>query len=130
MFEFLKGKPKKFMNEQRHKKNLSSQLAMSPQTVEQLRGYDVTEEMFLKLEFFFYTNTQDKAAALNAKLTSMGYQADYGVAAGNKKLQIVTGWTSPIQMSTNTIVEWTKQMCIVGFEHDAEFDGWGTNPKQ
>lgn len=41
------------MSEQDHEKNLASQLAMTPQTVQQLREYDVTEDKSLKLEYFF-----------------------------------------------------------------------------
>lgn len=60
----------------------------------------------------------------------MGYESEFGQAAGDDKLQIVTGWSSPIQMATEAVVEWTRQMCDIGFKHDAEFDGWGTNPEQ
>jgi hypothetical protein len=28
------------------------------------------------------------------------------------------------------VLDWTSRMCDVGREHDCEFDGWGTNPKQ
>lgn len=31
-------------------------------------------------------------------------------------------------MDTRLVVEWTKEMCRLGYSHDAEFDGWGTNP--
>jgi hypothetical protein len=130
MFKFLQRKPKKFMSDQAHEKNIASQVAMSPLTVEQLRDCDVPEEKFLKLEFFFYTNTADKAASLNEELSSMDYQSEYGEAAHDNKTQVVTGWTSPIQMATETVVEWAQQMSNIGFKHDAEFDGWGTNPEQ
>lgn len=130
MFKFLHRKPKKFISEKEHKINNASQVAMSPQTVEQLRGYGVTKEKRLKLEFFFYTNTTDKAASLNNELSCMGYQSDYGEAAHDKKIQVVTGWTSQIQMTTETVIEWTKLMCNMGFKHDNKFDGWGTNPEQ
>ena len=31
---------------------------------------------------------------------------------------------------TEAVVAWTEQMCRLGREHDCEFDGWGTNPRQ
>ena len=130
MFNILKGKPKKFISEQQHIDNLSSQLSMSPQTVEQLRSYDVTEDKLLKLEYFFYTNTPEKAEGLSKELSSMDYSTEFGEAAHDKKIQIVTGWTSPILMVTDKVVEWTEEMCNIGYKHDCEFDGWGTNPEQ
>ena len=29
-------------------------------------------------------------------------------------------------MDRANLLEWTEMMCRVGFEHDCEFDGWGT----
>jgi hypothetical protein len=130
MFKFRKGKPKKFLSEKDHERNLASQISMTPQTVQQLREYDVTEDKSLKLEYFFYTNTPEKASALNSVLKNMSYDSDFDQTSGDAKLQIVTGWTSPILMTEKTVVEWTEKMCNVGYEYDVEFDGWGTNPEQ
>ncbi|MBT6050028.1 MAG: hypothetical protein HOG49_24790 [Candidatus Scalindua sp.] len=130
MFNILKGKPKKFISEQQHRDNLTSQLTMSPQTVEQLRGYDVTDDKLLKLEYFFYTNTAEKAEALSNYLSGIGYSTEFGEAAHDKKIQIITGWTSPILMVTEKVIEWTEEMCNIGYKNDCEFDGWGTNPEQ
>jgi hypothetical protein len=119
-----------FQSESAHAENRSRQLTMSPQTVAQLRTYGVTEESQLKLEYFFYTNTMEKAAALAQNLADMGYKGSYNHSASDKRQFVVTGWTSPMQMDEKTVLDWTGRMCDVGHEHDCEFDGWGTNPKQ
>ena len=121
---------KRFVSETAFQKNLANQVAMAPQTLAQLRQYDVSEQTELKLEYFFYTDTADKAAALAGVLSQKGYTAEHGLSAGDKKLFIVTGWTMPILMNEPTVVEWIRQMCRIGFKHDCEFDGWGTNPEQ
>jgi len=110
--------------------NRAQQLIMTPQTLAQLRKYGVTDESQLKLEYFFYTNTREKAAALAQKLADMGYAGSYDHSANDKKQFVVTGWTSPIKMDDKTVLDWTGRMCDVGQRHDCEFDGWGTNPKQ
>ena len=120
----------RFVSEKTFQKNLASQVAMAPQTLAQLRQYDVSEQTELKLEYFFYTDTAAKAAALAGVLSQKGYTVEHGPSAGDKKLFIVTGWTRPMLMNEPTVVEWTRQMCRIGFEHDSEFDGWGTNPEQ
>ncbi|NBW48798.1 MAG: hypothetical protein EBR49_01685 [Betaproteobacteria bacterium] len=130
IFSIFSGAPKKFVTQASFEKNLSGQLAMSPQTVAQLRNLNVTPEKELKLEFFFYTNTPEKAAALAAGLTSKKYEVEYGPSASNGKIQIITGWTEKIGMSDANVAGWTKEMCELGFKHDCEFDGWGTNPEQ
>ena len=47
-----------------------------------------------------------------------------------QKIFVITGWTSPIKMDENTVLNWTKDMCEVGYKYDCDFDGWGTNPDQ
>ena len=120
----------RFVSEKAFQKDLAKQVAMSPQTLKQLRQYDVTEQTQLKLEFFFYTDTADKAAAFARVLAQKGYTADHGPSAGGGKTFVINGWTTPMTMNEPTVVEWTRQMCQAGFDHDCDFDGWGTNPKQ
>jgi regulator of RNase E activity RraB len=103
---------------------------MTPATVSELRQHGVTDQRQLKLEYFFYTNTREKAAALAQKLGELGYTSSHDRAAGNKKQFVVTGWTSPMQMDERIVLAWTGRMCELGQEHDCEFDGWGTNPTQ
>ena len=130
VFKLFKKKNSQFISENQHKDNLASQLNMSPQTVEQLRGIGINEDRELKLEYFFYTNATEKAEALSNELSGMGYSSEFGQSAHDKKVQIVTGWSSPLQMTTAKVLEWTESMCNAGFKHDCEFDGWGTTPKQ
>ena len=48
----------------------------------------------------------------------------------SQRIRSITGWTTPLEMSANLVLDWVDQMCNLGFEHDCEFDGWGTNPEQ
>jgi len=103
---------------------------MSPQVVEELRKHGGTNDSTLKLEFFFYTDTEKKAQALATPLRQLDYQVDTGRSAGDDQLFLVTGRTVPIKMDDRSVVAWTENMCRLGYEHDCEFDGWGTNPIQ
>jgi hypothetical protein len=119
-----------FQTDDDYLQSRAKQLAMTPQTVAQLRNYGVTDQTQLKLEYFFYTNTKEKAAALAQKLADLGYAGSYDRSASDKKQFVVTGWTTRMSMDAQTVLDWTGRMCDVGHEHDCEFDGWGTNPKQ
>lgn len=120
----------RYVSEKAFENTRTNQAAMAPQTLEQLHGLGVTEETELKLEFFFYTNTEDKASALAGVLQQRDYSVESGVSAHDKKVSIVTGWTTPMVMNESTVVGWVREMCQVGFDHDCEFDGWGTTPEQ
>jgi regulator of RNase E activity RraB len=120
----------RFLSSESYEKNLITQTTMSPQTITQLREYGVTEESLLKLEYFFYTDTKNKAESLSDTLKNKGYSTEFGLSAGDEKQYLITGWTSPIQMKEPIVVAWTKEMCEMGFKHDCDFDGWGTNPEQ
>ena len=130
LFDFFSGQPKQFVTRESFESNLENQKKMSPQTLEQLRKYNVAPEKELKLEFFFYTNTLTKAAALANALSTKQYQVAHKPSASNKKVHVITGWTDRMLMHNSTVVAWTEEMCKIGFEHDCEFDGWGTNPEQ
>ena len=122
--------PGKYISEQQHKDNLSNQLSTSPEIIEQLRGYGITEDRECRLEYFFYTNTPDKAEALTGELNGMGYATEFKESGEEKKIRIVAGATVPVVMATEKVLEWTENMCNIGYKHDCEFDGWGLSPQQ
>ena len=122
--------PARFLSKSDLAKNLKSQLSMAPQTLAQLRAHGVGSESRLRLEFFFFTDTEEKASNLAAVLTARGYATEHGIAAADDGTFIVTGWTDRILMSEGNVTGWTESMCRTGFESDCEFDGWGTNPSQ
>ena len=100
---------------------------MTPQTLQQLRAYNVTPDKRRKLEFFFYTDMVEKAAALAEDLAKRGYEVEHRPSASDEKIQIITGWTAEILMTEDNVLDWTKEMCALGFARDCDFDGWGTN---
>jgi len=120
----------RYVAESSFREILVKQTTMSPQTVAQLRKHGVTDQANLKLEFFFYTDIEAKGLALAKALQDLRYKVECGPAAGDSRLVLVTGWTTPIKMIDGLVVAWTEKMCRLGYEHDCEFDGWGTNPDQ
>ena len=132
LFDIFKSKSSdgKFVSETAFNKNLKSQMGMTPQTLEQLRKINVGEDNELKLEFFFYTNSLDKAAELSSELKKLNYESDQRLAAGSKTEYLVNGWTTKMKMTDQVVSNWAKEMCELGYKFDCEFDGWGTNPDQ
>jgi regulator of RNase E activity RraB len=130
LFSTKQNPDKKFVTEDSYKKNKENQVNMAPQTLKQLRDLGVTETKELKLEYFFYTNSMDKAKSLADVIQKMNYNVKYGKSAGDKKLFVITGWTTKMVMSDLVVIDWTKQMCDLGYKFDCEFDGWGTEPDQ
>src|SRR6267154_665558 len=100
-------RPKRFISQKALETNLETQMALTPQTLRQLRTYNVTPEKRRKLEYFFYTDTVEKAAALAAELTNKNYEVEHRPSASNAKIQIVTGWTIEVTMSDKTVLDWT-----------------------
>lgn len=130
LFDFFKPKAKPFVSESAYNSNKSTQTQLTPQTLGQLRKLNVDEGRALKLEFFFYTDTAEKAQALTTDLSNLGYETSNSLSATNSKEYVITGWTTKILMTDSSVGEWVNQMCDLGFKHDCEFDGWGTTPEQ
>jgi hypothetical protein len=121
-------KSEKFVTEKSFKRNLVSQLDMSPEVLAQLRKHGVNEDTKLKLEYFFYTDTAEKGKALAQELEKLKYSVECRKSV-NEIETLVTGWTEPMNMSNETVVSWTEKMCKLGYEYDCDFDGWGTKPE-
>ena len=128
--DLLSQTPRRFLSEAAHREKLTRQLQMTPVTVEQLRNHGVGAERLLRLEYFFYTNAPSKADSLAQALRGQGYSPECCPSASDRRRTLVTGWSPPLLMSTDVVSAWTKEMCELGFTHDCEFDGWGTNPEQ
>ncbi len=98
--------------------------------MDQLRKVGVTPDKELKLEFFFYTDTVDKAQILAAEIQKLKYSVQHDRSAGDSNLFVVTGWTIKMKMTDSIVAEWAKQMCELGYKFDCDFDGWGTSIEQ
>src|SRR5688572_19775315 len=105
-------KPKRgnvrFVTEAAFQDNRGRQSTMNQQTLEQLRKLSVTDDKELKLEFFFYTNSSDKARTLAEDLSVLQYQVKYGPSASDKEVYVITGWTNEIRMSAMEVDSWTE----------------------
>ena len=119
-----------FVTEAAFEENLKRQLAMTPQTLAQLRKHGVGPSAARRLEYFFYSNSNDKASALAAELAARGWTVESRPSGGGSKTFVITGWTSPIVMGNDLVLRWTKEMVEQGYKHDCEFDGWGTSVGQ
>jgi hypothetical protein len=126
---FWKKKPDRFVNEAAFRKNLANQIRMAPATVAELHRIGVSPGTALRLEYFFYARDRANCAALMSALLDKGYSSECRTSADGRKLFCITGWSAPIAMNDVPVVDWTAEMCRLGFAHDAEFDGWGTSPE-
>jgi tetratricopeptide (TPR) repeat protein len=130
LFSFF-GKNDRYVSESAYKRSVTEQEGMNGQTLTQLSKQGVNGDSQLSLEFFFYTDNQDKASNLAIELNKLNYNIEsVGKFAGDSNLWKVSGWTTPIKMDISSVTAWTEQMCKLGFENDCDFDGWGTNPDQ
>ena len=131
LFGFLRNDGnKQFVSESTFQNNRTKQMQMTPLTMKELKKINVSEDKELKLEYFFYTNTDKKATAFAKELQKLNYEVKSGQSAGDKKLFIITGWTTKMLMEDSIVANWTKTMCELGYDFDCEFDGWGTTPNQ
>jgi hypothetical protein len=123
---FGKRTHKPFLEIDRFEQILANQSAGTPATLGVLRENGVDENAKLRIEYFFYSNSADKAAALADSLRSMGYTSEAGPSAHDKKVYLINGWTRPLAMKETELLSWTETMCRLGLSYDCEFDGWGT----
>ena len=79
------------------------------------------------VEFFFYSDTEDKANNLAIELVKLKYEV-YGIHAPANDIQdwSIIGATIPLLMNEQEMTKWCEAMNKLGYETDCRFDGWGT----
>ena len=126
--DFTNGKSnnKKFDSIDTFLDSRNMQAQMVPRIVECLRKFDVSSEKKSQLEYFFYSNSAEKAARLATAMKKLNYIVYDETPAANKELFSINGLTTKMQMSDEVLIQWAKEMCEIGYTFDCEFDGWRT----
>src|SRR5690606_1305106 len=105
------GGKKKYIDEQEYAQQRNGQELYTSETLEVLKKHIVLDDTELPLEYFFYTNHQNKARNLAQRLEQMNYTAAYRTSASDKNTFVITGWTPKMNMSQQTVTEWAEKMC-------------------
>ena len=130
ILDFKQCKDSRFVTEEAFKGNSQRQIAALPIVLGVLKKNSLTDTNLRSLEFFFYTNTIEKAKSLAAELKKKEYTVAYREAGYPKNQFVITGWTRKISIEQNALSDWVKDMCEIGYKYDCEFDGWGTDVDQ
>ena len=79
------------------------------------------------VEFFFYTDTEDKANNLAIELVKLRYEV-YGIHSPANDIQerSIIGATIPLLIKEQEMTKWCEAMNKMGYETDCRFDGLGT----
>lgn len=125
ILSFLKPKKKKrFVSENDFIANQDKQLRLSIESLVGLRDTAVEEEDKLKIDYFFYTDTLEKAQGLEEEIQKLSYIVNHGAASHDKSLFVISGRTTAIKMMHETLREWIGKMCHLGYSFDCSFDTW------
>ena len=130
ILSFHKPKDKRYVTEEVFKNNSTKQVEAVSIVLGVLRKHSLSDTNLRSLEFFFYTNTIEKAKLLAEELQNKEYSVAYRKLGYNKMQFVVTGWTRKISIKDSDLAAWVKEMCELGCQYDCEFDGWGTDVDQ
>ena len=114
-----------FFDEHDFESSLSSQLTLAPKVLSIFNRFS-SEVKTRRLDYFFYTDTQEKALALAADLEKLAYNVEVDAEPGVNGLFCISGQATAIKMTTEAMISWTRNMCELGYQNDCRFDGWGT----
>ena len=106
---------------------MSVQPALNSRVFQLMKRFGGKSDSTQPVEFFFYSDEEDKANNLAIELSRMGYEV-YGVyqpESGYTQWAVI-GCTPPMKLCGKQFDDWTMQMAQKGFESDCKFDGWGT----
>jgi regulator of RNase E activity RraB len=130
IFDFHKPKDIRYVSKEALKANLQKQDEALANILGVIKKNSLTDTNQRCLEYFFYTNTYEKAKLLAEELQKKEYSAAYRESGYKKNQFVITGWTRKISIEDNALSAWVKEMCELGYKYDCEFDGWGTDVDQ
>lgn len=106
--------------------DIESQVFLAPKTLKLLRKYSIKRIKEQQLEYFFYTNTLEKAQELAKEIERLNYSVDFDKIPGENGLYCISGMTIKMPMDESIVTKWSQKMCKLGYRFDCKFDGWGT----
>lgn len=124
ILNFFKPKKKKTVSESDLNANLVRHYRIATESLVSLRDVGVEEEDELKIDYFFYSDTVEKAQILETEMKNMDFIVNYGTASHDKTLFVISGRTTKIKMMHESLSKWVTEMCELGHKHDCSFDSW------
>ena len=114
-----------FTGEERDE-SIVMQPVLNKEVLKLMKRFGGTSNSFQSVEFFFYSDTEDKANNLAIELNKLNYEV-YGVSQSFKENEwSIIGCTPALNLNDESLNAWSKQMVDLGFKCDCKFDGWGT----
>jgi hypothetical protein len=129
LLDALGRRPRRFVSEDRFRRDLGTQHAENVPVLDLLREQGVSSSRELTVEFLFYTDKQSKADALAADLRRLGYETETRPFAHEQIRYSISGCTPPMAISSKVLDEWCERMVTLAFASDCLFDGWQVDPR-
>ena len=114
-----------FVSEEDFKNNLESQDSKVTRTLGVMSAFNLKAKEKLEIDFFFYTDTSEKAERFAAALKELDFESSWYKPINDRNLYSITCWTDKIDNDEELLTYWTKHLCQLGYKYDCEFDGWG-----
>lgn len=100
------------------------ELEVNEDVLDRIYSDGVSETDMLPIEFFFLTDTEEKALKLKeCFLQNYPDYSDLEISDYEGDTQL-RGLSMPIEMSLNTVNIWNIEMWDLGYQFDCRLDGW------
>lgn len=115
---------KQFVSEINFSTNRGRQSHLAIEKLVNLREANVEEEDMLKIDYYFCTDTVEKAQELIKALQHLDHSIENKISDSKKGVLIVKGTSTPVKMMHEVLRKWAFDMCDLGYKYDCNFDGW------
>lgn len=105
--------------------NLKGQDTTISETLRVLSEFNLKTKDKLEIDFFFYTDTAEKASELSRALKKLDFEVSCHEPTSNRNIFSVICWTDKMVNDEELLIYWSKYMCQLAYTLDCEYDGWG-----
>ncbi len=104
--------------------NIVEQKSMNEISVKKMRLKGSGIDYVKPIDFYFYSNDEQKLGQLGEQLEKLEYEIDEIEESSEDGAFFLSGTAPSIQITVSVLDSWTERMCRVAYKFDCEFSGW------
>ena len=127
LFEFqgIELDPDRFVTEEAFEENLEEQVTIAHFAMEHYTMIGQEPGTKLDVDFYFSTNTKEKAEIFLTEMTNRGFHLCLTTPRPPENLFGIVATKPKVVITEKSLAILAREMCKIGYIFDCSFDSWG-----
>jgi hypothetical protein len=124
-FEGIQLDPDRFVTEEAFEECLAEQSSIALYAMEHFMMLGQESGAKANVDYFYSTNTKEKADTLMAELANRGFRLSLSMPHPPEALFSIVATRLNVVITERNLILLAREMCKIGYIFDCSFDAWG-----